>query len=451
MKKNYYTLRSKILKFFFILLIVLLALGVAAFVPENIPPADNDLSNKLDHCQCVSLAFDAAPLSIKQLVKWTSGISFDDQFQKPLPEFPIAYLWDAYKWPENIMFYGPQFDPTLDWAGAIDHNPTPGAIVVYSANSTTTWWTVNQTQSSFPLEGSGHIAVVTSYNATNNTINTNDRNWGTDNAVECGVIKERKNVDVYLDMLFIHTPIKITPPNTNPKETKQTFKTQFTAQFPWRNIWVSSRSKFDLLIDGKPILQQDRPQTWSTFSKTNLFLAPPATHSVVINWTQVGNDPTPEFSQTWWPNVMTFAAEPDPPADMEINYTYFLKPQPLLKGQPASLAIVAGATLPFEINSVDVFAGQTKLGSIQGHYGMFSIPVDSLPTGHSQLTLMAIVPDWKGTITKQTIDIDVVEPAGYAPPTIVPTNTPEPTITEGPQPVSKLRGPVRGLPSRAGC
>ena len=438
MKKKYFGLRSKIVKLFFLLLVLLLGLGVAAFVTKSPPSKSNDISNEFDQCQCVSLAYDAAAVPIKQLIRWTQGTSFDDH---PAP--PGWVSWNAYEWADNILKYGPMFDPTLDWAGAIDHNPSPGAIVVFPAKYHTTWWTVNATQAFWDLSEFGHIAVVKSYDSQANTINTNDRNWG--EKPVCGSSSERKKVDVYLEMLFIHSPARLTPPNTDPTETKLTYKTQFDAKLPWRNIWVASRSRFELFIDGKSILKQDRPEKWYFFTKSNYQLDSPNPHTVVIDWWKIGNDPTPEFSQTWWPSVMTFGAEaPDPPDAMEVNYTYFVKPQPLLKGQTASIAIVAQSDLPFEIASVDVSAGSNKLGSIQGSYGMFSIQTDSLPTGHSQLNLTANVPDWKGTINSQLVDIQVVEPPGYVHSTSTPiaTLTPEPVTPEPPAQVSKLRGTV---------
>lgn len=411
-------------RFIRIVLVFVVICGLSNTKIHKVNAAKNDLSNPFNSCQCVSYAYDASPKMIKQLIKWTRGIEFEN-YPKPLN----WASWNAGVWGTNIEKYGPQMDATLDWANAVNNTPEVGAIVEYPAGTISTK-TGSGKGDTFV---SGHVAVVTSYDPILKKINTSDKN-----VVPCSM-STRENVDVLSSMIFIHDPAPLNGSNNgnNGQFISKVLKTEFYSKLPLRNLWIKSGSKFELKIDGNLILSQDRPQLWTVFSKQGVSLTPFKMHSVELTWWDSGSDPTPVFDQTWWPNTFVGAAEPDPETTLPISYTFILNPNPVDQGGKVNLSASATAYSPYSITSIDVFTGNNKIGSISGSGGTLSIDSGKLNVGQNQLVMVANVNNWTGSVTHAELSLTVQNGLASTPdkttstPTLSKTPTPSTTPTPG--------------------
>lgn len=401
---------------------LLVAIALSAFARVPAAGLSGSLANPFGSCWCTYFAYDSAPLPVQRLIKWTKGTAFDG-YPAPLQ----GLSWDGTEWASNVQTYGPKMDPKLDWAGAVNQEPAVGAIVVYAGGSTTTWM-VGNTKHSWKLSDAGHVAVVTAYDSGKRTINTSDKNWGN---TPC-LYGSRTNVDVTSSMQFIHSPAPFpqgAPPDTGTTESTELLRTEFYSKLPWRNIWVESGSRFELSIDGQSVMAKDRPAHWSTFSQQRVFATPFKNHTVLIKWWKRGPDPEPQFSQTWWPNTIIQAAEPDPGGTLEVSYNYFLRPMELVKGEPASISVAASTNSAFTIQSIEVRAGEFGPITIDGASGSLTLPTERFTAGPLTIHLLAKVPDWPGPVAEATVQTSVSESGSPAP---APPSNPEPPVTAPP-------------------
>lgn len=385
-------------RYFYVLFVLAFLFGMTNTTLTKVLAVSNNLAGIDYECQCVWWAKKNSPKIIHQLIDWSQGAVLAN-YPKPL----TGVQWNAGDWASNIKIYGPQMDANLDWANAVSNTPTVGAIVEYPRNSTTTWTIAKSGSRGSYTFGSdaGHVAVVTAYDPIKNTITTSDKNWG-----ECGPVI-RENVDVTSSVSFIRDPAPFPGTNIGTEFTAKTVATQFYSKMLLRNIWIKTASKFELRIDGQLIMNADRPQSWTIFSKENVPITPFKTHSVVLTWWDSGSDTTPIFDQTWWPNKIAGAAEPDPNTALNILYTYILNPNPVAQGETAFLTASASTNSTFTVTSIDVYAGTNKLGNINGSEGTISFGTDDLSVGENQLRIVANLKNWDGAVSDGQITLTV--------------------------------------------
>ena len=63
-------------------------------------------------------AYVYAPGALHDLINWTQGVIVPGHALSPAN--PVR--WDGSTWVNNLLTYGPRFDPRLDWAAAVDHH-----------------------------------------------------------------------------------------------------------------------------------------------------------------------------------------------------------------------------------------------------------------------------------------------------------------------------------------
>ncbi len=384
-----------------ILLTITIELLYIFMMAYSVFGASNDLTNQFDSCQCTNFAYENAPETIKRLIKWTQGTKFDGY-----PNPPSWVSWNAGQWVSNITAYGPQLDTNLDWEGAIKSNPEVGSVVVYDPNSTTTWTKDNGTKGSWTFSSYGHVAVVTQINS-DSTIDTQDKNW-----VECGPVN-RENINVTTAMHFISTPARLSQGTPSKDAEKRINNTSFTAKWPVRNIWVKTSSKFELRINGSLIMAQDRPDARTTYAKERVTVIPFKANNLEIVWWQQNSEAEPEFIQTWWPNKITSAAEPDPDG-LAVVYSYVIHPDPIVVGEQASITVGASNNLGMNIQSIDIFLGEKQIGEIQGSLETMALPTEDLVVGENKIRLHANIQNWSGEVNEKVFSIIVQGSSGQS-------------------------------------
>jgi len=311
--------------------------------------------------------------------------SRDDLFKVITQTTEIQEMgWAAARWDDN---FSKLYDEKKS-SYIVDDIPEVNAIMVWDpgvggANST-----------------NGHVGIVESV-VDDKTVIVRDANWGTPDVKSHTVI-------LLPGMHFIHTISyergagQDGVGNYEAREISGTF----SIINPLRNIYVKSNSEFVLLLDGKEVLSSARPQRQSIFSTTQ-WLSPAKNHSYVIKYQELKNiDPLPEFIQTWWPNSLVQAGEPDPP--LQVNYSYILSPQSARVGDQVQITIGANITnVNGLIEGINIIIDGKLLSSINGQNGTYIWDTRNFSVGLHQIEFEARIKEFSGVVKKATTSFDL--------------------------------------------
>lgn len=247
----------------------------------------------------------------------------------------------------------------------------------------------------------GHVGIVESV-VDDKTVIVRDANWGGTPDVKT------RTVNLLSGMHFIHT---ISYKQDAGQDGSANFVARevsgsFSVINPLRNIYVKSTSEFVLTVDGKEVLSSARPQRQAIFSTTQ-WLSPAKDHSYLIKYQELQNiDPLPELIQTWWPNSLVQAGEPDPP--LQVNYNYFLSPQSARIGDQVEITI--GANIPSVIGlieGINVYVDGRLLSSINGQNGMYVWDTHDFSVGLHQIEFEARINGFSGAVKKASTSFNL--------------------------------------------
>lgn len=297
--------------------------------------------------------------------------------------------WSAGNWDNN--FAALYSDGSSEYL--VDDVPEVGAVIVWDpgvggANTT-----------------AGHVGIVESI-IDSGHVSVRDANWGIDG-------KEKvHDVTLQSGIHFIHTLLYSR--QDYERRTGGPFSVvekEWTGSFrvvnPVRNIYLKSSSEFVLRIDDKVILSAQRPSRSEIYTAT-IRLMPVSEHKVKLQYWQGtradgSSDPQPEFTQTWWPNTMANAAEPDGP--LQPNYLTSYTPSNPTAGQ--EVRIDAGASvpgLPGLVSGIEVKVDGNSVGTIPGEAGSFVWNTQNAPVGNHVITLQAKAGD-SGDLARKDLTI----------------------------------------------
>ena len=235
-------------------------------------------------------------------------------------------------------------------------------------------------------------------------------------------------------MQFIHTQgFNPSPPPPDPNlEIKQTLAFTFQSRLPIRNIQIESGSKFELRIDGNLIASYDRPVSWSTFSMSYVWVGFSTQHNVEITWWQRGSEAAPKFTQTWWPNSIANAAEPEPGLNdgLPVSYSTAVQPNPGVSGQPVYITVAASSEWGYTIDSIDVLIDGSLIGNVQGANGTVTWDTTNWVSGNHQINFVAHSDEWPGVVSTRSVNFDLVgESGGITPPIPAPLPADQPSLS----------------------
>src|SRR6266498_1113260 len=303
--------------------------------------------------------------------------------------------WDSGRWDNN--FQALYDDGTTEYV--VDDVPEVGAVAVWDPYIASDKSTV------------GHVGIVESIVDSEN-ITVRDANWNWDGKVISHPVQLKDGIH------FIHTiPYSRGeyeqrtggPSFVNKKDVNIPFK----VINPERNVYVTSVSEFMLEIDGHIVLSSQRPTKRETFS-TSIWLNPFLNHTAKVEYYEGefadgSRDPAPEFVQTWWPNSLAQAAEPETPQPVNVNYIYTLEPQFATVGQQVSIQVGSQVTgFPTLVTGIQAFVDGTQIGEITGQNGVFNWNTNGYSAGQHQLKFKAKLIDYQGDVNDLQVNYSLL-------------------------------------------
>ncbi len=282
--------------------------------------------------------------------------------------------WNASNWDNN--FTALYTDGTSEYL--VDDIPEVGAVIVWDpgvggANAI-----------------DGHVGIVDNV-IDSGHVSVHDANWGMDGK------ENTRDVTLLPGIHFIHTLLYSRQDYERRtggpfSVSEQEWTDSFWIVNPVRNIYVKSSSEFVLSIDDKVILSAQRPTQNETYTAT-IKLLPIMEHKVKLQYWQGTNaeglsDPMPSFTQTWWPNSLANAAEPD--GALQPNYVTSYTPSNPIVGQEVRIDVGTSVPgLPGMISGIDVKVDGNYVGTISGEAGSFVWNTQNLLAGSHIITLQA--------------------------------------------------------------
>lgn len=297
--------------------------------------------------------------------------------------------WNAGNWDNNFA--------ALFTNGSseylVDDVPEVGAVIVWDPGI----GGVNAT--------AGHVGIVENV-IDSGHVSVRDANWGMDG-------KEKvHDVSLQSGIHFIHTLLYSRqdyerrtggPLSVVQKEWTSSFR----VVNPVRKIYVESSSEFVLSIDDKVVLSAQRPVRSEIYTVT-IQLLPISEHKVKLQYWQGmhaddSSDPQPKFTQTWWPNTLANAAEPD--GLLQPNYITSYTPSNPTTGQEVRIDVgVSVPGLPGLISGIEVKVDGNSVGTIAGETGSFVWNTQNVLAGNHVITLQAKAGD-SSDLTKKELTI----------------------------------------------